>query len=159
MLAQVIRKPDVRRYQEHEETEGEFKYGLFCQAESLILGALAIAERGMEENEDLDAIYELLSAFNAVMETGSKTLDGAKRKPLPRLTVDEFKELLGAVGGAEVEIRVDRNGDLGEARYYVGRKYTIGSEGGKGVLIEIPFGPEKSSGKKNGNGKAKGKAA
>jgi hypothetical protein len=128
MLAEAIRRPNTERYNNNEETEGEYKYGLYCSAESLISGALAIAERGMDENEDLDAIYELLSAFQGVMETGSKALCGSSRKPLPRITMDEFKELLGEIGGAEVEIRVDRNGHLGEVRYYVGKKYTI--EGG-----------------------------
>jgi hypothetical protein len=83
----------------------------------------------MDENEDLDAIYELLSAFQGVMETGSKALSGSSRKPLPRITVDEFKELLGDVGGAEVEIRVNRDGELREDRYYVGKKYTIAGGG------------------------------
>ena len=128
MLAQVIRKPDTKRYISGEETEGEYKYGLYCAAESLISGALAIAERGMDENEDLDAVFELLSAFKTVMETGSKALSGSSRTPLPPITVDKFKEMIGNVGGAEVEIRVDKDGELREDRYYVGKKYRI--EGG-----------------------------
>jgi hypothetical protein len=99
MLAQAIRKPDTKRYIEGEETEGEYKYGLYCSAESLIIGALAIAERGREENEDLDAGCELLSGFQSVMEMGAKVLQGTRRKDLPRITVDEFKDLLGEVGG------------------------------------------------------------
>jgi hypothetical protein len=129
MLAQAIRKPNTERYNNNEETEGEYKYGLYCSAESLISGALAIAERGRDENDDLDAVCELLSAFQAVMETGSKALDGSPRKPLPRITVDEFKELLGEVGGAEVEIRVNRDGELRGDRYYVGKKYRFGGGG------------------------------
>ncbi len=125
MLAQAIRKPDTERYIQGEETEGEYMHGLYCSAESLITGALAITERGMEENEDLDAVYELLSAFKAVMETGERALRGKRRKKAPRVTVEQFKELIGDVGGAEVEIRVNRDGHVCSERYHVGKKYRL----------------------------------
>jgi hypothetical protein len=124
MLAEAIRKPDTERYANREETEEEYMYGLYCSARAILDGAKAIAQRASEDGNcnDCDKIYDLLCAFDAVMEGGEDAIQGIKKKDLPRITMDEFNELLGDVGGAEVDIHVNREGELRGDRYYVGKK-------------------------------------
>ncbi len=145
MLADLITKPDVEKYVTGEESEEEFGYWTFTAAKHLITGALAIAEQDRDEDERMNTVYELLSAFNAVVERGNKAIDTARRKDLPRLSVDEFVKMLGDVGGAEVRIQIDREGDLKMEQYYVGKMYKPGRENGRMVLVEVP--PPKNSGK------------
>ncbi len=134
--------PDVTDIKNHEERGDEALVRHYHRAKSLAEGALAIlVSAGEARCEYCCSAEHLLAAFLDVMAIGEEAFDKARvHNQPPFVTVDEFKEMLGDRGMAEVVFIVNKDGFTANKRVRIGLDYS-------GKL-------KKANGKKNGKSKA-----
>ncbi len=145
--------PDVSDIEERYVTEEEANFRHYLRAKPLIEGAIGILAAQEDSIDEVDwSVLKLLEAFLDAMETGISANEGAVQKPLPHISIDKFKAILGDVGGAEVSIKFDAEGCLSDEKYHVGKNYVPTGSGEDRHFVPVP---PPSEVKKNGKGKGK----
>lgn len=144
-LTERFLRPDVDGFRANEESEHGVYGKHYCNIRPLLMGALAILEKGSEECGSCGNASELLEAFLDGMNAAEDVVNRAVCVDTPIITIDELKKKLGKVGRANIAVWVNAEGILQREMFRI--------QGEGKTIMEIAE-EKRNGGKKQKSGKA-----